>query len=141
MRRRTLTDAQILAEDKDAFKNKKTGMKEEKWAFMQKYYHRGAFFQETNADGTGMAEPLFQRDVGGKTLEDHFNKESLPKVLQVKNFGKMSRTKWTHLKDNDTTQGDSLYNDSDFAQKRTKDRHARAGGTLDRPSGKKSKSS
>ena len=44
-RRRGLTEEQILAEDKDAFKNTKKGMKGTQWKYLQKYYHRGAFFQ------------------------------------------------------------------------------------------------
>ena len=38
--------------------------------------------------------------------EDNFNFEALPKVLQVKNFGKRGRTKYTHLMDQDTTGTD-----------------------------------
>jgi microfibrillar-associated protein 1 len=143
-RRRKMTDAEIEAEDRDLFKNKKQGMKEEKWGFMQKYYHRGVFFQETKEDGTGMAEPLYQRDVGGRTGQDKFNMAALPKILQKKNFGKMSQVKWTHLKDNDTTLGSdgkasSLRAGSAFAAQRTKDRLSRSGGILERPSRKKTK--
>ena len=38
------------------------------------------------------------------TLEDKFNFEALPQVLQVKKFGMKGRTKYTHLADQDTTQ-------------------------------------
>lgn len=37
------------------------------------------------------------------TLEDKFNFEALPQVLQVKKFGMRGRTKYTHLADQDTT--------------------------------------
>ena len=102
-----MTDEEIAKEDKDAFKNTKEGMKEQKWGFMQKYYHRGAFFQDVKEDGSGMAEPLYQRDVGAKTgWEDQFDRAALPAVKQKRNFGMAGQVKWTHLMDNDTTRGE-----------------------------------
>ena len=49
-------------------------------------------------------EEVYKRDFTGATLEDHFNKTVLPKVMQVKNFGRSGRTKYSHLVDQDTTQ-------------------------------------
>lgn len=71
-----------------------------KYKFLQKYYHRGAFFMDDE-------EGVFKRDFSAPTLEDHFNKTVLPKVMQVKNFGRSGRTKYTHLADQDTTLFDS----------------------------------
>lgn len=70
------------------------------------YWHKGAFFQE-NADdarGTSGGYEIFKRDYSAPTGEDKgVDKASLPKVMQVRNFGKMSRTKWTHLLAEDTS--------------------------------------
>jgi hypothetical protein len=46
---------------------------------------------------------LFATDFSEPTLEDKFDRTILPKVMQVKNFGRAGRTKWTHLVDQDTT--------------------------------------
>lgn len=48
---------------------------------------------------------MFKRDFAQPTLEDHFKKDVLPKVMQVKAFGRSGRTKYTHLVDQDTTIG------------------------------------
>merc|ERR1712152_7935 len=73
-----------------------------KYKFMQKYYHRGAFYMDEE-------ENVLKRDVSHATLEDKFDKTVLPKVMQVKNFGRSGRTKYTHLVDQDTTQFDSAW--------------------------------
>mmetsp|Transcript_33709 Transcript_33709/g.95363 ORF Transcript_33709/g.95363 Transcript_33709/m.95363 type:complete len:462 (-) Transcript_33709:1053-2438(-) len=76
-----------------------------KWNFMQKYWHKGAYFQEATdgKDRTGVDE-IFRRDFSGPTGEDKMDKAMLPKVMQVKNFGRSGRSKWTHLVNEDTTQ-------------------------------------
>jgi len=71
-----------------------------KMKYLQKYYHRGAFFMEKE-------EEVYTRDFAQPTLDDHFDKLVLPKVMQVKNFGRSGRTKYTHLVDQDTTSFDS----------------------------------
>jgi microfibrillar-associated protein 1 len=73
-----------------------------KYKFLQKYYHRGGFL-------LGEDEEVYKRDFSAPTLEDHFNKTILPKVMQVKNFEQSGHTKYTHLVDQDTTYYDSAW--------------------------------
>jgi microfibrillar-associated protein 1 len=77
----------------------------QKWRFMQKYYHKGAFFQDQPDDraATAGTDDIFRRDFSSPTGEDRMDKSILPKVMQVKHFGRSGRTKWTHLVNEDTT--------------------------------------
>ncbi|CAN6290733.1 unnamed protein product [Urochloa humidicola] len=77
----------------------------QKWKFMQKYYHKGAFFQEGSDDVIQSAgkDDIYTRDFSEPTGEDKMDKSILPKVMQVKHFGRSGRTKWTHLVNEDTT--------------------------------------
>lgn len=104
-----------------------------KYKFLQKYYHRGAFYLNVEDD-------VYKRDFSQATLEDHFDKTILPKVMQVKNFGRSGRTKYTHLVDQDTTQFDSPWVSG--SSQNVKFHSAQAGGSkqvFDKPSLKKRK--
>ncbi|XP_053170997.1 microfibrillar-associated protein 1 [Scomber japonicus] len=104
-----------------------------KYKFLQKYYHRGAFFMDGEED-------VYKRDFSAPTLEDHFNKTILPKVMQVKNFGRSGRTKYTHLVDQDTTSFDSAWaQESAQNSKFFKQKAAGVRDVFDRPTVKKRK--
>ncbi|KAI9590545.1 microfibrillar-associated protein 1 [Glossina fuscipes] len=127
-RLRNLTDEerrQELRQNPRVITNKAT---KGKYKFLQKYYHRGAFYLDEEND-------ILKRDFAQATLEDHFDKTILPKVMQVKNFGRCGRTKYTHLVDQDTTKFDSPW----FAEtaNNIKFHNERAGGmkqVFDKPS-------
>lgn len=87
----------------------------QKWRFMQKYFHKGAFFQSDANEhaATSGTDGIFTRDFSAPTGEDKMDKTILPKVMQVKHFGRSGRTKWTHLVNEDTTDWNNpwTYND------------------------------
>ncbi|XP_065844743.1 microfibrillar-associated protein 1-like [Oscarella lobularis] len=91
-----LTDEQREQEFKERPKMTTNKQTKGKMKFLQKYYHRGVFYLDEEED-------VFKRDFAQPTLEDHFDKTILPKVMQVKNFGLAGRTKYTHLVDQDTS--------------------------------------
>ena len=53
---------------------------------MQKYWHKGAYFQDQADEdgGTAGGYDIFKRDFSGPTGEDKFDKAALPKVMQVR---------------------------------------------------------
>ena len=57
----------------------------EKWRFLQKYWHKGAFFQETsdNPYSRDQVDEVYARDYSAPTGEDKLDKSVLPKVMQV----------------------------------------------------------
>jgi len=102
--RRGMTDQEVLAEKKKLG----IGMKEQKKInFLQKYYHKGAYY----ADEIQKVEGVHEHDWAAPVGEDKYvDRSMLPKVMQVKNFGRSGRTKYTHLKDQDTAQVEDAYN-------------------------------
>jgi microfibrillar-associated protein 1 len=110
-RRRNLTaeerdreDSEFIAkqkEDRDANRGQ-TG-------FMQRYFHKGAFFR-----GDLEAEGLDRRELMGARFEDDVNRDTLPQYMQVRDMtklGKKGRTRYRDLKSEDTGRfGDGLEN-------------------------------
>ena len=119
---RNMTEEERRAEFKNNPKQVTNKAPKGKYKFLQKYYHRGAFYLVSFKDISPAFDmsthvcffdlqeeenEVFKRDFAVPTLEDHFDKTVLPKVMQVKNFGRSGRTKYTHLVDQDTSQPDA----------------------------------
>lgn len=122
-RRRNLTDAEREAEDAK-LRELEPQEERKKQKFMQKYYHKGAFYQ-------GM--DILQRDYSAATGEDTINREMLPEVMQVKNFGRQGRTKWTHLAKEDTSTRDSPWFQKSEINKRTLEKQGGLHGGFEKP--------
>ena len=101
-RRKNLTEEERKAED-DAFLAKQKEEKDSKgkMSYMQKYYHKGAFFQDDSK-----AQGLDRRDImGSRFADDVQNRELLPQALQIRDMtklGKRGATKYKDLKSEDT---------------------------------------
>jgi microfibrillar-associated protein 1 len=96
-----------------------------KWGFMQKYYHKGVFYMDD--DSLKAEGDVRKNNFNEPTLEDKFDKEKLPSVLQVKNFGKRGRTKYTHLADQDTTKYNERLEQDDRLRKSYLDKRSGVG--------------
>lgn len=100
-RRRNLGEDERKAED-DEFLAKQREERDAKGKmdYMQKYYHKGAFFQE---DAKAMG--LDKRDIMGGTYENQVDRSVLPEYLQVRDMtrvGRKGRTKYKDMRSEDT---------------------------------------
>ncbi|KAF8912904.1 splicing factor, Prp19-binding domain-containing protein [Gymnopilus junonius] len=95
-RRRAMPEEQRLKEDLERAQKLREEKPKGQQKFLQKYWHKGAFHQD---------EEILKRHDYTEATESTMDVSLLPKIMQVKNFGKRSRTKYTHLLDQDTTVG------------------------------------
>ncbi|KAJ3123818.1 Microfibrillar-associated protein 1 [Nowakowskiella sp. JEL0407] len=128
-RRSQLSEAELIRENLK-IKPEAVNKKKQEYTYLQRYYHKGAFFLDD--------ELVKKREVSAPTLEDRFDKSVLPEVMQVKNFGRAGRTKWTHLAKEDTSKRDVGWNDKEVFNKI----QTKMGGmkqSFDKPTSKKRK--
>ncbi|GJE96789.1 microfibril-associated protein MFAP1 domain-containing protein [Phanerochaete sordida] len=93
-RRRALPEEQRLKEDLEHAEKTRQDKPKGQQKFLQKYWHKGAFHQD---------DDVLKKHDYTEATESTMDVSLLPKVMQVKNFGKRGRTKYTHLLDQDTT--------------------------------------
>lgn len=101
-RRRNLTAEERAAEDEAHLARQREDRDAKgKMSYMQKYYHKGAFFQ-AEAEAAG----LLQRDIMGARIQDDVrNREALPEYLQRRDMTKLGRkgaTKYKDMRSEDT---------------------------------------
>ncbi|KAL9597724.1 MAG: hypothetical protein Q9179_004162 [Wetmoreana sp. 5 TL-2023] len=101
-RRRNLTKEEREAEDRVFLEQQKEEREGKgKMGYMQKYFHKGAFFQDD-----AKAEGLDRRDImGSRYQDDVVNRELLPQYMQIRDMtrlGRKGRTKYKDLKTEDT---------------------------------------
>lgn len=101
-RRRNLSKEEREAEDNDFLQNQKEERDGKgQMGYMQKYFHKGAFFQDD-----AKSEGLDRRDImGSRYADDVSNRELLPEYMQIRDMtklGRKGRTKYKDLKSEDT---------------------------------------
>ncbi|RIB14606.1 splicing factor, Prp19-binding domain-containing protein [Gigaspora rosea] len=129
-RRRNMSEEQRLAEDMERVKEQREKKPHGQYKFLQKYYHKGAFYLNPDDD-------IFKRDYTTATPDEAAHKELLPKVMQVKNFGRAGQTKWTHLADQDTSKKDAAWSQNSGVNKSMLFKLGGLHGGFDKPTSKK----
>ncbi|OAV88528.1 hypothetical protein, variant [Puccinia triticina 1-1 BBBD Race 1] len=97
--RRMIPESERLKEDTEFAEQTRKAKPKGKQVFLQKFHHKGAFYADSDIHK--------KHDYTAPTEGTLTKMELLPAVMQVRDFGKMSRTKWTHLVKEDTTSFDA----------------------------------
>ena len=118
-RRANLTPAERDVEDAERLARQKEEREEGrgKAGFMQRYHHKGAFFQDDET-----AEMLRKRDLmSAQYVDEVKNREALPEYMQIRNMeklGKKGRTRYKDLRGEDTGKwGDYAKQDRPFGDR------------------------
>jgi len=117
-RRRNLTEEERAKEDREIFEQQSLEKGEKgDVKFLQKYFHKGAFFTE-DLKSAGLAA----RDTMGGKFEDEVDKSVLPKYMQIRDMnklGKKGRTRYVDMRAEDTGRWGDL---NDRSRKPQEDR-------------------
>jgi len=136
-RRRQMTEEERREDDARIDELHPKESKKQKMLFMQKYYHKGAFFQDKAQNG----EDIYNRDFNEPVPEDAIDKKILPKVMRVRRgqFGRQGQVKHTHLVDVDTTDFTAAWALNEKIQRKYQKRLAGPKGEniFERPTSKK----
>jgi hypothetical protein len=106
--RRTLTDDQVKSENLKLGSNDTLRKFKSKLNYLQKYYHKGAFFQDESQLND---EHIYNRDYNLPTWEDSIDRTKLPSIMNKRrgNLFKKGQSKYTHLSNEDTTNFDAMF--------------------------------
>jgi microfibrillar-associated protein 1 len=108
-RRKNMTDAEVMEEDKKLGRYQAPGANRmnrdpDDNKHMQRFYHRGAYYMDESEWGEGDVRQKAVEYARAATGEDKIDKSKLPKVMQVKGFGKARQNhKYKGLAGEDTT--------------------------------------
>ena len=106
-RRKNMTDAECLEEDIKAGRYQAPGDNRrnpaEKGNIQQRFYHRGAYYMDSTEWGEDDVRQKAAEYAKAATGDDKIDKSKLPKVMQVKQFGRANQTKYSGLAAEDTT--------------------------------------
>jgi len=130
MKRRNMTEEERLEDDKRLDEQSAKREESKSFGFLQKYYHRGGFFQDKAVSGE---EPLYLRDYHEPLEEEKFDKKMLPGAMQLRRgqFGKKGQVKHTHLTEVDTTDMSAAWSQSTKQIQRYQEKMAGASGVND----------
>jgi microfibrillar-associated protein 1 len=100
-RRRNMTDEEIM---KERMESGSARDKEELKRTGQRYFHRGAFYMDESEWDESDVRHKAEEYAAAATGADKIDKKALPKVMQVKNFGRANQNlKYQGLAAEDTT--------------------------------------
>ena len=106
-RRRNMTAEEREEEDRKYVEAQKESHEDRgKMGYMQKYFHKGAFFNDAGEEDEEV-KAVLNRDLAGARFEDDADKAVLPEYMKIRDMtrlGKKGRTKYKDLKNEDTGQ-------------------------------------